>query len=398
MAQDSTAIAEAHLIVRVWKTHESSEPGGNSPKPGDPALSLILDLISASHGVAAISPDKTVSVTFSGIEPAILTARRLQWGIQGFSESEGNFDTAIAILAHRAADRPDQAALRSLQVALQQADAGQILIAPSIADALEGLPSLHLQKVPDSIFQEFLWRSSAIAPNRSLDEEAISAFILQNGLENEAPSPTKVVVSAEPLPFAMATRVPGAYPPVVNEPIPPTVVPVSRRGGNPRMLYGAAGAALILIVVVAVIALSHRSTPSAAPVPSTATGHETADTPLNEETPTSSPSAKPSDPTAKTPAAQGSPASPPLKDRKTKVRAESEVATPGRPEKPKESAASCTLESGPAQTTLELADNYRSNSRYEDAIRLYERVQGCAQFSARAQRGLELARAALRQK
>jgi hypothetical protein len=395
-AQDSSAATEGRLIVRVWKTHESSDAASNFPTPGDPALSLILDLISASHGVASISADKTVSARFSGIEPAILTARRLQWGIQGFSESKLNSDTSIAILAHGAADLSDLEAERSLQIALEQAGASQILIAPSIADALQGLTILHLQQVPDSPFQELLWRSSAIAPNRSLDEEAISAFIRQNGLEAEAPSPSEEAVPSEPLPATNTTRFPGTYPPVVNEPLSPSIVPVSGRGLNPRMLIGGAIAAVVLIVGGAILAFSHHSTPPAVSAPPSAVRQD-----ANEiqheggETPTSPHAVKPSTPANRTLVAQGSSASPPQKDRKQKVKAESQAATAGSQEKPKETGGNCTLEPGTYQTTLDLAENNRANGNNGAAIRQFEHVIGCGYETARAEHGLDKAKAAL---
>lgn len=393
-AHKSSAAAEARLIVRVWKTQRTSAPAGSPLMAGDPVLSLILDLISASHGVASIQPDKTVTAAFSGIEPAILTARRLQWAIQGFSESEGNSDTAVAILAHCSADLSDMEAERLIQTAFEQVRPGQVLIAQSIADAIQGLPSLHLQEVPDSSFREFLWRSSAIAPSRSMDEEAISAFIRQNGLESEAPSPPEKALSAEPLPLAAATRIPGAYPPVVSEPIPSSIVPVSWRGLNPRMLIGGATAAAILIVGGAVLAFSHHSTPAAPPPPLPAVRQEANETPHEGGTPAGEPSVGPSASANKLSTAQGPPAPQPQKDRKQKVKPDSPVAMAGGQEKPKELGA-CALEPGTYQTTLDLAENNRSNGNYGDAIRLYEHVIGCGYETARAQRGMDKAKAAL---
>jgi hypothetical protein len=90
----------------------------------------------------------------------------------------------------------------------------------------------------------------------------------------------------------------------------------------------------------------------------------------------------------------GSQTAPPPKERKPKVRAEAQTATTVGQEKPKEIGGSCTLDAGNAQTTFDLAETNRANGNYDVAIRQYEKVEGCPQFSARAQRGLDKARAA----
>src|ERR1035441_8599271 len=262
-ARESPPSTAAALSIRLWRAGETGQPGDLSWTSDDPAVCLALDLIAAERGVASAPQGRFLVAAFSGIQPAVSTARRLQWALTGFSEADRFAGTAAAVLVHATPDLPALEAGSSALLPLENAAPGQILLTAKAAELLHDLPGLPLQAASDAGLCELLWRSSEAASSRSSDEEALSRFIQLNGLENEAPAPVQQPAGppAEPLP-AEADSGPAILPDAMEQ---DTVkfagfelqAFASSPRKKPRWLLVSACAA-VLLVMAAIAAFYHK--------------------------------------------------------------------------------------------------------------------------------------------
>jgi hypothetical protein len=369
---------------------------------------LILDLISASHGKASGPSRNLVSAEFDGIDTAILAARRLQWGLEGFSDSSRSGEFATAILVQYATGIPSSEAEKSALALLEDAAPGQILVDPKTSEALQGLPGLQFQAAPSSTIHELLRPGSAIAPNRSSDEETISAFIQKNGLEIEAPPLVQQPVTQLFVPASMTEKRPDADLPVHRKTRLELLDSVRRYAIGQRVLIGGIGGAVLLLIVIALVAFLHPWTPIPAPVstpvptssapatveqPKSTSGAGTQGSPSGANTQNSSPilpsSPQPSE-------AKRNSTEPLPKNHKQQVVPITPAAKPDRQQaQQKEKTGSCFLESADVPKMLSQADNNRAAGHYEDALRQYDRVLACEPDNERARHGVDLTRLAM---
>jgi hypothetical protein len=410
LAVENPASSEASFSVRLWK---KSDPARSPVQPGNPAFSLMLDLISSSLGVLSQPNPPLVSASFPDVAQAILAARRLQWALQGLAQCDPVADLAAAILVGEASDLADTAALESAQASLDHAAPDQILVSAKVSEVLKDIPSFPLQVVPDSALHELVWRSSSALPSRVLDEETIEELIKRHGLESEAPPPPQEPV--KPLPSATRevraasrevkaasreTKAVGAYPtPAAWEQPEPVAQPASR-GMNPIVLYAGGGGVAVLIAIVAFFALSHKGQNSAPQAVEPSAAVQQANPAPQSGQP--APKITKSKPTAST--AQPEPS---IVQQKPSAEAPKDsghndaVVTPAQapdvqPQKT-EKTGSCTLNQ-PASDIPKLlgqADSNRAAGRYEDAVRQYNRVIACDHENSRAKNGLELTHLAM---
>jgi hypothetical protein len=369
---------------------------------------LIQDLIAASHGQASGSGSNLVSAEFDGIETAILAARRLQWGLEGFSDSSRSGECAAAILVQHATDIPSSEAEKSALALLEDAAPGQILVDPKIAQALQGLPSLQIQAAPGSAIHELQWRGSAIAPNRLSDEETISAFIQENGLESEAPPLVQESVTSLFVAASTTEKSPEVYLPAPKRTSLEPPDSVRRYFSGQRVLIGGIGGAVLLLIVIALVAFLHPWTPIPTPV---STHVPTPSVPAAVEQPTSTPGVGtqggPSGPNSQnstpTPSSLPKPSvakrnfTEPLPT--TQGQKEARITPAVKPDRQqaqqKEKTGSCFLESADVPKMLSQADNNRAAGHYEDALRQYDRVLACEPDNERARHGVDLTRLAM---
>jgi len=396
-----SASGEARICVRVWKTQDTAESRAISWQSNDPALYLVLDLISASKGVLSELRGPFLAATFAGVESAILTARRLQWAMQGFSGSDGTADIAVAILVQGSGDETDAGSSSQARITLEQAEPGQIFITPKTSDFLQNIPSLQLQAMPGSDVQELMWLNSAVAPNLSADEEAISALVKQNGLESEAPPSAKEEMRDPAAPTTEAVM-PGVSAPAFSEKRPGPRDPGAIRGMSPRRLVGIGGGAVALLALVGFFTFwqkgqSHNPNPVSTPA---AVVQSTPGSVTNSQSPGTG---RPGQPTGLSDPGRTGPALAPAvsaaeiqKDRKHKgIGSAPKERTDQKEAAQKDKGGNCTLDSSDVPKMLVQADNNRGAGRYEDALRQYSRVLACDRESARARSGLELTRLAM---
>lgn len=380
--------------MRLWRTHGSAQPSDLSWESNDPAVCLALDLIAAGQGVASSPNGRFLVASFAGIQPAILTARRLQWALLGFAEADRFAGTVAAVLLHSAPDLPALQADSSALLPLENATPGQILLTPKTAELLRDLPGLPLQAVSGTGMGELLWHASGETASRSADEDTVSKFIKLHGLEVEAPAPLQVPPVPPPAPSPTETdRSPYAWPEAVDTSAPePDAVEAARPRANPRLLIGAACAAIILLAVV-IFAVSHKgaATPAAIavqPASSTVTPHSSPAASVTQ--PANVP------PPASTAAQQApvTPSAPPQTTRKHQEPAQASAkpadTTKSQPDQPKIAAGNCDLDSNLLPKMLDQAEKSREQGNYPAALRQYRAVLACDRNNARARSGLDL--------
>jgi hypothetical protein len=381
--------------MRLWRTQGSAQPGELSWKSNDPAVCLALDLIAAGQGVASSPNGRFLVASFTGIQPAILTARRLQWALLGFAESDRFAGTAAAVLLHSTPDLPALQADSSALLPLENATPGQILLTPNTAELLQDLPGLPLQAVSGDGLCELLWRASQETASRSADEDTVSKFIKLHGLEVEAPAPLQAPPVPPPTPLPTETdRSPYAWPEAVDTSAPvPDAGESVRPRANPRLLIGAACAAAIVLVVVLILAVSHRgaATPAAIavqPAASTVTPSSSlvasVTQPANVPPPTGT--ASPQAPVTTTAPAQTT------RKHQEPAQANAKPAdiAKSQPDEPKIAAGNCDLDSNLLPKMLDQAEKSREQGNYPAALRQYRAVLACDRNNARARSGLDL--------
>jgi hypothetical protein len=436
-AKESPLCSAAALSIRLWRTNEAGQPGDLSWTSDDPAVCLALDLIGAEHGVATMPQGRFLVAAFSGIQPAVSTARRLQWALSGLSEADRFAGTAAAVLVHAAPDLPALEAGSSALLPLEGAAPGQILLTAKAAELLHDLPGLPLQSVSDAGLCELLWRPSEAASSRSSDEEALSRFIQLNGLENEAPALAQQPAgpAAEPLP-AVADSGPATLPEAMEQ---DTVkfagfelqAFASSPRKKPRWLLVSAVAA-VLLVMAAIAAFyqkgvakpaavaAHPASSTAAPLLVAAQASQSP--PMNPASPAGAASApEPVNPilpaSAATEPEPAKPSPPAQAGRKQKELALSNPRSPGaaksqanklkpaggdaepidrkvrKPQAnlPKAAAAgNCDLDSNMLPKMLDQAERSREQGNYPAALRQFRAVLACDRNNARARSGLDL--------
>lgn len=391
LSRNDPATGGAALSVRLWRAHGTAEPKLLRWEGSDPAVSLTLDLIAASLGVVSTTQGASLLAEFSGIQSALLTARRLQWAIQGLSEADRFAGTAVAILVLSASDLPGLEADKSALLPLERATPGQTLLTPKTAELLRNLPGLPLQAASEGGLEELLWSGSERTSSRSTDEDAIAQLIKLHGLENEAPpllqpiSQPPVLLHGEegPLPLAEPVETVRRYPDVAAFP----------RTLDRRLLIGAASAVLIVIGVLTAVAVSHSRTAAPVtmavqPVPSTPAAPPSAALPPQTQPANFAPSAAAGNGTG---VAKHNTQT--QKDRGTEKPAQSSSfpsdSTISQLNKQKAASPRCDLDPNLIPKALDQAEKSRDQGNYDAAVRQFRSVLACEPDNARARSGLE---------
>jgi hypothetical protein len=375
--------ARAALSIRLWRVQDLVEPEEPFWKNNDPAACLTRDLIAASGAVTPAVRGKFLVAVFPGIQPAILSARRLQWALQGFSETNEFAATAAAVLVHSSFDLPGLETDDSALQPLEQATPGQTLLTAKAAELLRDLPGLPMQAAAESGLFELLWRGPEETWTRSSDEEAVSQLIKSLGLEHEVPAamlqPSAAVVEPPP---GTADPVLPAFAIGVESIHQDTGLAASSPLQNRRLLIGVACAALILVVIGAVFAFSHKGNTSTAANAGPPPSSTAAFVPAVSSVPTPAPppaaaTAKPKPQTTRDQEKPTHPASTP-----------SEASTP-QTNQQKVVAGKCFLDPNFIPKALDQAEKSRDQGKYDAAERQFRQVLACEPDNARARSGLD---------
>lgn len=395
LARGSSLSSAGALSVRLWRTQEGAEPSDLSWEGKDPAICLALDVLSASEGSVATPRGRFLIATFSGIQAAILAARRLQWAYQGLSEGSRTVGTSIAVLVHCTEDPPGQGAEISERDnaaldAVEKASPGQILLTAKAAEILQDLPGLPVRVATEAILCELLWNNAAEKTSRSSDEEMLSEFIKQNGLEDQASALAQTAAGSvaganEPKEFSLAEVQAGVDSDAGDS--------AEARRIGPRILIGAGCGVAAVLAIAVFFVFSHKSQTNPAPVAVQQTAPAAVPSAPLVQQPPSQPSTPPP---ASTTAARPAPAkaAPPVQQSRKQ-----EVAAHGKPASSEAgkshaagttaSSASCDLDQSMVPKMLDQAERSRAQGDYPAARRQFLRVLACEPNNPRARSGLD---------
>jgi hypothetical protein len=382
----------ASLSIRLWTSAHVAEPAAAPWEGEGPAVCLILDLISASGGAPSASQGEVLVAEFLSFEAAILCARRLQWAVQGFSETEGLQTTSLAVLVHAPEEKPGQISGGELAHLLDQATPGQILLTEKARQPFENLPGFPLLTASGDGLRELLWRGPENQSTRSSDEEVLARLVAEQGGQSrpqEEPAQQEAAGDAAGGRFQEQLR---------SQP------QSQSQSGRPLWQMGAAVAALVL-VAVAIVYFSHGK-PNPAPDQSPAQT-ETAAAANAPVTQAGQPSPGPAAPGAKLSRAEMLAAAKAAKNGQ-KIAAQTPnppAAGPQVAEKPpaprvveppptQRERGRCDLEPSQYAGQIAQAEKNLARGKYADAQREFGAVLACEPGNGRAREGLERARMA----
>ncbi|HEY1898149.1 MAG TPA: hypothetical protein VGG62_17850 [Terracidiphilus sp.] len=355
------------LAVRLFASDANGASVGVSFNNAGPPTTLALDLIKASGGTRDAGGDAVVTAGFPNLQSALLTARRLQWALEGLGGEGGN--ATATILVHSVQDPSAASAL----AALEKASPGRILLGSSVAESVYQLPNIMLRDASGpGGWREMLWRSAAAA-NPAADEQSMLRQIREMGREDpcpaepEPPAPRAVTATVRP---AVSAPMPedDLLGPVRREPPP---APATKKW----LIVGGAAAAAVVFGAVLIPFLAGKHAKTSVPLPAPAT--TVVDTPPTVPAPVIAAPA----PVVKTP-----PTKPPR----------ALVPKPPRADQPGESAtlpkgsSKCDLTESEIPKTLDRADHDLHAGQLEEAQAQYERLVGCPGAREKAQAGLKL--------
>jgi hypothetical protein len=358
------------LAVRLFASDSNGTSTGVSWNSAGPPATLALDLIKASGGTRDAGGDAVVTAGFPNLQSALLTARRLQWALEGL-EGEGGNATAT-ILVHSAQDPSAPSAL----AALEKASPGRILLGSSVAESVYQLPNIMLRDASGpGGWREMLWRS-ATAANPAADEQSMLRQIRELGREDpcpvepQPPAPRAVTAAVRAADVSVAPPEDDLLGPVRREPAPAP-------GTKKWLIVGGAAAAVVVFGAVL--------------IPFLVSGNhaKTAVTP----TPPPTSAAEPPAATAPAPATVQSPPpviAPPTKPSHTSSPKQPKTDQPAETVPPPKASGKCDLTAAEIPRSLDRAENYLHAGKLEEAQAVYERLLGCPDAHNKAQAGLKL--------
>ncbi len=406
LVQGNPPNREAFLSIRIWNTGENGQLVPLYWDSGTPAVCLTADLIAASGGEPVSSNGGVLVTSFHSDHVAISAARRLQWAIQGFTENRDLQGISVVVLVHSAEELSTGPAGDALRNALDQASGGQILLTEKASQFFEDLPGFASQTLDGTGLRELQWRSAESHATRSFDEQWLTNYIQQQGLEEQLSEPP-VHAEAPDQPWKAESSAEDDR--------------EARSGlSNPKVRWAIGGVLAAALAVGAVLfftrsgdkqapQVADRHQPPSNSANSGAGGAEPAVqpklTPPDEGSAPKPPSGgTPTDNTAKPKSARerndikhhgdkpGNVAVDTGKDNGTPVIIDHPPPPPPPKPEPKTSGKGCDIDSGQINSYLGRADKALGSGNYSAARRLYGEVLPCPEGAARARAGLERVR------
>ncbi len=400
---ESPSLREACLSVRLWSapTHAGQAPSlweNNSP-----AACLTLDLIATSGGLPMARRGDVLVASFITFLSAAMTARRLQWALQGYVESEEPETTFLALQIHSPEEGAGSTAAQDPFHSLAQATPGVILLTEKASQNLVRLPGFPLQAASGDGLWELDWRGSNGHYSRSEDEEFLARITPEQILQELPPEPPAPQPEDEVMPaddYRTGDYRTGSHPTGVYR--TGSYRQPSATGARKNSMIWIGAAALAAVVVVAVViylfvgksnpAPTDQNAPQAAAQTQPALGQTSATPAANASSaPVVSKHPAENPPAAKTPRntlkpeAQPAQETPPEKPRQV-------VEPPAKPSKQDNSR--CDLDRSQFDGQIDAAWKNLGRGKYAAAKRQFSAVLDCDSSNAKAKEGLERAKEA----
>lgn len=347
-----------------------------------PLASLVSDLVAASGGVYVEANGPFMTVRFADVHVACVTARRLQWGVQGLVEAAPASHLALTVFVQAGEDvapgsEPPQAFPKN--------HAGKILLAGRAAKSLD--PGF-VSRTAAPGFTELVWRSPDEQATRASDERTLARFTAET--HASAPAVVPGPVQPEPTIQFQAPVLPKTETPADSIPDSPP------RRGN---LIWAIVMAVVLITGGAIFYFTRIAKPArtqtadTTAVPAATQANTGAGSAISTPQP-----ARTDQPQQTGPAQTAAPKSREKND-KNKQQANAPPATPPK-EVPRPAPEQTQVEIpvprgdcqyGPDQipALLGRAESSRARGQYADARRLFTAVLACDRGNHRAEEGLQ---------
>jgi hypothetical protein len=399
---ESPSPREACLSVRLWSAPTGSEPAQSLWENDSPAACLTLDLIAASEGLPTARHGEVLVASFPTFTSAAMTARRLQWAVQGYAESEEPRTTSLALLIHSAEEGAAETVAEDAFHSLGQAQPGAILLTEKASQPFDRLPGFPLQVAAGDGLWELAWSSPEGHFSRSEDEQFLSQFAAENGVPEPPPEPPAPPAEAKEA-FAEEYRTgshrAGSYRQPSRQPSE------DEPRSSSKMWIGGVALAVVVVIAIGIHLSSGKSSP--APVadqtvaqtqsasqadsstPATKANSTEAVQPRHsaaQERADSAPAAKPPKNVPK-PEAQQAQNPPPERERPTPKPAEPPA------QKNNNGGGHCEYEQNQISGLTDQAWKKLGQGRYDAAKRQFIAVLACDPGNARAKEGLERARA-----
>jgi len=394
----------AYLSTRLWSETPSNHSSNSFDQSNSSAVSLTVDLLKASEGVAGESKGNILITGFATTQSAIAAARRLQWAVQGFCEAEGKQNTSVAVFIESAPEGSDKKA----SPLIDRIAPGQILLSERAWRSFEGLPGLPLQGTSDAATRELLWRQPDDQTTPDFDEHVYANLLAAQGLAYRPPEEFKAESdTAPPVPEEKTES-------VFNEALPGRLLQFVR--GNQRLVIGGASVAAIVFVALTIFHSAGKKSATTVPKP--------ADTQLTN--PVSSggssagaPAGPASGPSEGAPPVASGPSGTSKADRNKHQQAMNPGATPQKgqkgagvpgvntvrvdesqnhvaqpisvPQAPRQDAhaSKCDMSQSEISGTLDLAERSFERAKYDAAERQFRTVLSCEPSNVRAREGLD---------
>ncbi len=346
-------------------------------KSNSPLVAMTLDVTRTSGGLPAPEETDLLSASFPDIKSGLLSARRIQWAIEGLTEYEPLKGAGASILVDYIDGPPRSAGPLNREWAQnldrQRANPGQIFLSQRVCETVEGLPSMSLEVPNTTGLRSWTWKTDQPTASFAADEQAVLGMIHAAGRNDPvvltsprlipAPSSSTSIPDLRPIQTSSLGRADTAS---FEAPSPPATKSM-------RLPIMIGSAAALVVGVGLVFFFNHKpSTPGALPAQSS--------TPAQSAGPSSTPpvpAAHPGQPETHRKA-------PSLLDRlvpKKPAVEEPKTATP-----PVE--ARCDLTDEDIQRSLARADRYMHDGDLSNAKAAYLHVLDCPASRAKAQDGL----------
>lgn len=379
----------------------AGEPGAEIAwREGTPAGSLAVDLIAASGGVPVEMRGRLLVARFSAVHAACLTARRLQWAMQGLGGYSPDAAVAVTALVQTGDDSTSDREGAALSE-LEKAAAGKILLGQRAGQVLEQEPGFATRNGGKGAL-ELVWRAPDEQTSRAADELAMARLNGENPpIHNSGSERAAAPAAGDPqqLVSSDATRIIAA--PGLDRRSLEADEPTPRR---PIARWALAAAAAIVLLTGGYYAFSHGAKASVTPGAA-----------VNSAPPASQPipraASTPAVPPPSAPAVSAASQNPvgpdtsagsnPKLSRREKAKLEAQQAQAAsrentkpqptaQPEAPKVVAGGdCQYQPDQFPGLLARAENSRARGQYQDAKRKFTAVLACDRANSRAQEGLQ---------
>ena len=378
---DHPPSSDACISIRLWPA--SGTAASALPFAGNetPAVCLVLDLIAASGGVPVARRVDGLVAGFPSFQAAVLAARRLQWAVQGFSETGDPQAACLAVLVHS----PEDAGGGDFLMPGDQAAPGEILLTEKASQLFENLPGFPLQPATGDGPRELLWRAPESQSTRAFDEQFLSQLVERQGVQSQPPEPlalpkAEFAANAGTRTLKQLGSVPAAW--------------------RSRRVIGGVAVAAVVLVAAAVLYTSHgKANPaSEQSQPQTQLPGQTAPAAANE--PEAQGGQSPQARTAHSAEVATQASARSAKNAPKGVAKGSEAQAAENPlpakaaEPPSARGGRCDLEPSQYSGLIDQAWKNLGRGKYSDAKREFGAVLACDGGNARAREGMERARMA----